>query len=244
MEAPAAPVCVVVGLGNKGIGDHCAMKWSAEGYQVAMLARRKEVLDALEKEIPNSKGYQCDVCVPEQIEAAVGAIGADLGPIRAVVYNAGSGVFKALEDCSFDEFEAAWRTGPAGLFCFAKLVVPAMVASGGGGFFAVTGATASWRGVPKTPAFASAKFGARALAQALAKTYAPQGVHVFHCVIDGVVLQPRTRAWFAPDKPEDEFLNPKTIAEHYWSVATQEKSCWTFESNVCCASRMGDMLTI
>ena len=75
MEA-SLPVCVVVGLGNNGIGDHCAMKWSSEGYQVAMLARRKEVLDALEKEIPNSKGYQCDVCVPEQIESAVGAIGA------------------------------------------------------------------------------------------------------------------------------------------------------------------------
>ena len=109
-------MCVVVGLGNKGIGDHCAMKWSSEGYAVAMLARRKEVLDELEKEIPNSKGYACDVCVPEQITEAVEAITAELGPIRAVVYNAGSGVFKTLEDLTFDEFEAGWRTGPAGLF--------------------------------------------------------------------------------------------------------------------------------
>merc|ERR1711924_113148 len=106
------------------------------------------------------------------------------------------------------------------------------------------GATASWRGMPSTPAFASAKFGVRALAQSLAKTYAPKGVHVFHVIIDGIVLQPRTKEWFPADKPEDEFLSPTTIAQHYWDISRQEKSCWTFESNVCPAARMHEMLTI
>ena len=98
----------------------------------------------------------------------------------------------------------------------------------GGGVFGVTGATASWRGVPSTPAFASAKFGVRALAQSLCKTYAASGVHVFHVVIDGIVDQPRTRAWFPADKPTDEFLSPSTIADTYFGIASQEKSCWTF----------------
>ena len=69
-------------------------------------------------------------------------------------------------------------------------------------------------------------------------------MHVFHCIIDGVVLQPRTKAWFPPEKPESEFLNPASIAQHYWDVAQQDKTCWTFESNVCPASRQFDMLTI
>jgi len=55
-EKKKLPVCVVVGLGNKGIGDHCAKKWAKEGYAVAMLARRRENLEALEKEIPESRG--------------------------------------------------------------------------------------------------------------------------------------------------------------------------------------------
>ena len=86
--------------------------------------------------------------------------------------------------------------------------------------------------------------GVRALSQSLAKTYGPKGVHVFHVVIDGVVDQPRTRAWFPKEKPDDEFLDPATIADTYWSVASQDKRCWTFETNVCPASRMFDMLTI
>ncbi|KAH8065640.1 3-oxo-behenoyl-CoA reductase [Aureococcus anophagefferens] len=184
-------VCVVVGLGNKGIGDHCAKQWAAEGFAVAMLARRAEVLAELEKEIPGSRAFPCDVTDQAQVEATVKRIAAELGPVDAIL--------------------------------------PGM-ASRGGGVFGVTGATASWRGVPKTPAFASAKFGVRALAQALAKDYAPKGIHIFHCIIDGVVNQPRTKAWFPADKPDDEFLSPATIAPR-WDIAAQEKSCWTFESN-------------
>ena len=176
-------------MGNKGIGDHCAKKWAAEGYKVAMLARRKEILDALEGEIPGSKGYACDAAKPEEIDAVVKAIESDLGPISAVVYNVGAGAFKSFEETSFEDFEVAWRSGPAGLFVFAKAIIPAMVARGGGSF-GITGATASWRGAIKTPAFAPAKFAVRALAQALAKDFAPKGVHVYHCVIDGVVNQP------------------------------------------------------
>jgi len=239
----AAKVCVVVGLGNKGIGDFCAKKWAAQGFVVAMLARRKEVLDALEKEIPQSRGYQCDASDPTQLKATIESIGTDLGPIDAVIYNAGAGVFKPFEETSYEEFETSWKTGPAGLFTLAQAVCPGMAARGGG-VLAVTGATASWRGVPKTGAFASAKFGQRALAQSLAKNYAAAGIHVFHVVIDGIVDQPRTRGWFPADKPVDEFLSPAGIADHYWSIAAQDKTCWTFETNVCPASRQFDMLTI
>lgn len=237
------PVCVVVGLGALGIGDHCAMKWAAEGYAVAMLARTKSKLDELETTIPSSKGYRCDVTVASDIETTVQSIEADLGPIQAVIYNAGMGYFKKFEDTTFDMFEGCWRTGPAGLFLFAKAVLPGMVERGSG-VFAVTGATAAWRGAPMTPAFAPAKFGVRALAQSLAKEYGPKGIHVFHVVIDGVVNQPRTKSWFAPDKPDDEFLAPAKIAEHYWHIASQVEGTWTWESNLVPASRMFDMLTI
>ena len=152
----ASKVCVIVGLGNKGIGDHCAKKWAKEGFKVAMIARRQENLDALEKEIPGTKGYRCDASVPAEVESTVQAITTDLGPVDVCIYNAGLGLFKKFEDVSFEDFEASWRAGPAGLFCFAKAIVPAMAARGGG-VFGITGATASWRGVPMTPAFASAK---------------------------------------------------------------------------------------
>ena len=193
--AMASKVCVIVGLGNKGIGDACAMKWAKEGFKVAMLARRQETLDELEKSIPGSKAYRCDATQPTEVESTLQAITSDLGPIDVCIYNAGLGVFKRFEDTTFEEFETSvrrpagstpgladerppfcshslghtasgqWRCGPAGLFCVAKAVVPEMAARGGG-VFGITGATASWRGVPMTPAFAAAKMGVRGLAQA------------------------------------------------------------------------------
>lgn len=165
------------------------------------------------------------------------------GPINHCIYNAGSGVFKSFEETSYDEFQLSWSSGPGGVFSFAKILLPAMAANGGG-VFGLTGATASWRGMGKTPAFASAKFGVRALSQSFAREYGPKGVHIFHVVIDGVVQQPRTKQWFSEDKPEDEFLSPKGIADHYWSLAQQPKVCWTLETSVAASSRMGDMLTI
>jgi len=237
------PVCVIVGLGNQGIGDHCAKQWAAAGYAVAMLARTPEKLAALEKEIEGSKGYRCDASVPADVEKTVAAITSDLGPIDVCIYNAGMGVFKPFDKTSFEEFESCWRTGPGGCFLFAKAIVPEMAARGRG-FFGITGATASWRGAPATVAFAPAKFAVRALAQSLAKDFGPKGVHVFHCVIDGIVSQPRTKAWFGSDKPEAEFLAPAAIAQHYFDIFKQPPGCWTFESNVAPASKMADMLTI
>jgi len=81
------PVCVVAGVGEWGIGEHVAMKFASEGYQVAMLARRKENLDRLESEITGSKGYICDVSVTDQVHSAMQAITGDLGPIDVLIVN-------------------------------------------------------------------------------------------------------------------------------------------------------------
>ena len=82
------PVCCVVGVGEKGIGEHVATKFSREGYAVALLARRKPNLDAIEAEIPNSKGFECDVSQVDQINATAAAVEAELGPIDVLIYNA------------------------------------------------------------------------------------------------------------------------------------------------------------
>lgn len=229
---------MVAGVGEGGIGEHCAMRFTAEGYSVAMLARRKENLDRLEKEIKNSKGYVCDVSVSEEVQSVVIAIQADLGPIDVLIFNASSGPFKKFEETTQEEFDLAMRTGPSGLFAFAKALSPGMIERGSGAI-GVTGATASWRGMPTTSAKAAGAFAVRALAQSLARDLGPKGVHVFHIVIDGIVDEPRTRQWM-PNKPDGEFLQPRDIADVYWSMANQPKSCWGFEMNVmanpCCAS--------
>merc|ERR1712094_59 len=88
-----------------------------------------------------------------------------------------------------------------------------------------------WRGMPSTHAKAAENFALRALAQSLARDFGPKGIHVFHVVIDGLIDQPRTHLWF-PNKPGEEFMNPKDIAETYWMLANQPQSVWAFEINL------------
>ena len=53
-------ICLIAGVGP-GTGKECTKKFSNNGYKVAMLARNLEFLSKLEKEIPNTKAFKCDV---------------------------------------------------------------------------------------------------------------------------------------------------------------------------------------
>ena len=86
-------VCAVFGYGP-GVGASVARKWSAEGFSVALLSRKMEKLQDAAQQIPNSKGFVCDVTQPESIDDAVTKIESDLGPIDVLVWNAGNGVWK------------------------------------------------------------------------------------------------------------------------------------------------------
>lgn len=64
-----------------------------------------------------------------------------------------------------------------------------------------TGATASLKGSALCASFATGKFALRALAQSLGREFGPQGIHVAHAIIDGVIDIPRTKDWVF-EKPD------------------------------------------
>lgn len=239
--------CIVVGLGKGGIGDHLAKKFSEKGYHVAMIARSD--LSRLETEIPNSKSYPCDASDPEQVQATVAKIittqgggGGGGGSIDALMYNAGSGVFKSFADTTFEEFAQPWKVGPAGIFVWTKACLPYMPR---GSCIGLTGATASWRGMPYTAAFASSKMATRGLAQALARDLGPNlGIHVFHVVIDGMVNLGATTRQQMPDKKETELLDPAQVAETYYMLSQQPPTCWTQEIHVGAGDAFGSIASI
>lgn len=237
-----AKVAIVCGLGSGGIGDACARRWSKEGFKVAMLSRTESRLQKLAQEIPNSYVYPCDAASPEQIHTTVDKIKSELGPIDTLIYNAGSGKFAGFENISQEEFNMGLASGPQALFAFAKAVLPSMEERGSG-TIAVTGATASWRGMPSTICFAPAKFAQRAVAQSLCREFGPKGINVFHVVIDGMVDLPRTRAMI-PDAPDSTFLKPDSIADTYWFLSNQDPSARSFETSIASMARQHDMLTI
>ena len=218
-------VAVVAGVGP-GNGAAIARRFAAAGYKVAMLARGRDAVDALATEI-GARAFVCDVTSAESVAAAFAAIRAELGEVEVLVYNAGGGVFADVEHITPAEFEASWRVNAYGALLCSQAVIPAMKAAGRGAIVFI-GATASRRGGPRSAAFAPAKSAQRALAESMARSLWPAGIHVALIVVDGVVDLARTRARL-PDKPDSFFIKPVGVAETVYQLSQQDPSAWSFE---------------
>ncbi len=222
-------VCVVMGVGP-GNGEAFVRRFSAEGFQVAMLARSEDYLKQLEQSVTGARAFVCDMMEPEQITAVLAAIESELGPVSVMMYNAGGGVFKSAEDASLEDFEANWRINVQGLVAATKAALPQLRQHETASII-ITSASAATRGRANSAPFASAKAAQRSLAQSLARQLGPEKIHVANVVIDGVVDLPRTREWLA-DKPDDFFVKPVAVADAVWNLCQQDPSAWTFELDI------------
>ena len=223
------PVCVVVGVGE-GNGAALARAFAAEGHALALLARGTDFTAALARELDEARAYACDVADPASIAEAFARIRDELGDPEVVIYNAGSGVWGDVEAVTLEGFEASWRVNALGALAVSQQVIPAMKAAGSGTIVFI-GATASLRGGPRSAAFAPAKAAQRSLAESMARSLWPAGVHVALIVVDAVVDLPRTRTRM-PDKPDDFFQKPGDMAATALWLAKQPRSAWTFEAAV------------
>jgi NAD(P)-dependent dehydrogenase (short-subunit alcohol dehydrogenase family) len=219
-------VCAVVGVGP-GNGAAFARRFSAEGYAVALLARRASFSAELASKLPEARAYECDVSDADSIDRAFGAIRTQMGEVDVLVYNAGSGVWGTVEDVTAADLEASWRVNTLGAFLVARQVIPGMKKAHGGSIVFI-GATASRRGAAKTAAFAPAKAAQRSLAESMAKHLWPAGIHVALIVVDGVVDLPATRQRMA-GKPESFFIQPDDVADTALRLTQQRPSAWSFE---------------
>jgi NAD(P)-dependent dehydrogenase (short-subunit alcohol dehydrogenase family) len=219
-------VCAVVGVGP-GNGEAFARRFSADGYTVALMARRTDLTARLAAELPRAQAFACDAAAPTSVETAFGQTRAELGDIDVLVYNAGSGVWGSIEEVSPEDFERAWRINAFGLFLAARQVIPAMRRKAQGAIV-IVGATASRRGVAGTAAFAPAKMAQRGLAESMARHLWPAGIHVALIVVDGVVGGPVTRSRFEY-RPDEAFIAPAGVADIAASLVRQDRSAWSFE---------------
>jgi NAD(P)-dependent dehydrogenase (short-subunit alcohol dehydrogenase family) len=222
----ADKICVVAGVGP-GTGKALSRRFAAGGYRVAMLARDAARLTALEREIDGSRGYAVDVTDAGRVKEVVDRIGRDLGTPTALVHNAVSGQFGEFLDVTPEDLERTFRTNVLSLLLLGQAVVPGMLARGGGAIV-VTGNTSAWRGAVNFAAFAPSKAAQRILAQSMARSLGPKGIHVAYVVIDAVIDVPWTRQAFA-SRPDEFFARPDAIAETVYHVAHQDRSAWTFE---------------
>uniref|UniRef100_A0A093V915 Putative oxidoreductase n=1 Tax=Talaromyces marneffei PM1 TaxID=1077442 RepID=A0A093V915_TALMA len=221
-------IAVVAGVGP-GTGSSIARKF-AQHYPVIVLARNPanytEVVDSINSSGGHAIGLSTDVSNPSAVSAAFNKITTELfpgSPIAAAIFNSGGGfVRKPFLELTSQEFEAGWEGQVKGAFLFSQAVLPLLLKGVEG-----KSATASVRGSALFSAFASAKFGLRALSQSLAREFGPQGVHVAHVIIDGVIDIPRTKGYVF--EHEDAKISPDAIADSYWFLHTQPRTTFSYE---------------
>ncbi len=219
-------VVAVAGVGP-GNGAALAERFASGGCHLALLSRDIAHGEAVASRIKGSRAYRCDVSDAVAVSACFKAIAQDLGPVDTLLYNAGNGVFADIESITAEQLEQAWRVNTLGAFLCAREVIPAMKAKKKGNIVFI-GATASRRGGKNSAAFAPAKAAQRSLAESMARSLWPAGIHVALIVIDGVVDLERTRAAM-PQKPAEFFVDPAGVAAIAWQLTGQSRQAWSFE---------------
>jgi NAD(P)-dependent dehydrogenase (short-subunit alcohol dehydrogenase family) len=236
MPEPRNASVAIVGAGDY-IGAAIARRFAREGYLVHAGRRNGEKLQPLVAEIEAAGGRCVGRTLDARQEDAVGAFMAEAdaaAPLEVAVFNIGANVNFPLLDTTERVFRKVWELACYAGFLSGREAARAMLPRGRGSIF-LTGATASVRGGKGYAAFASAKFGLRAVAQSMARELGPQGIHVAHLVIDAGVdtawVRERINARGGAAE-ERVLMDPASIAETYWQLHQQPRDAWTHELDV------------
>ncbi len=227
-------IAIVTGVGP-GLGAAIARRFANAGMKLAVSARNPAKIDAIATSLADETGatvvgHAVDATDEAAVVAHFAAVQADWGTPDVVVFNASGYGQRSILEAGVEEFEANWRAGCLGGFLVGREAAKAMAGRGSGSIL-FTGATASLRGSTKFFNFASSKFALRAVTQSMARELGPMGIHVAHVIIDGEIrLKPDDPR--IPERDADALLDPDSIAELYYQLHTQEKSCWTLETDV------------
>ena len=224
-EDMAEPICLITGVGP-GTGAALSRRFARGGYRVAMLARDRERLTRLEAEVAGSRGYVCDVTDEAAINDTVAQVKDDLGSPDVVIHNAVGGAFGDFLEIEPDTLSYNFQVNTMGLLYLARAIAPEMIAAGKGVIIA-SGNTSALRGKPRFAGFAPTKAAQRILAESMARSLGPKGIHVAYIVIDAVIDLEWTRKMLS-DKPDDFFIQPDAIADTAFHVAHQDRSGWSF----------------
>src|SRR4029077_11641683 len=146
-------------------------------------------------------------------------------PLEDCIFNVGANVNFPILETTERVFRKVWEMACYSGLLAGREATRLMLPRGKGHIF-FTGATASLRGGVGYAAFASAKFGLRAVAESAARELGPNGIHVAHLIIDAGVDTEWVRERIRVQEGETALANldpnrlmrPEAVAETYWQI--------------------------
>jgi NAD(P)-dependent dehydrogenase (short-subunit alcohol dehydrogenase family) len=188
----SARVAAVTGA-NRGIGRAIAVALAAGGFTVAASARDPASLADTVAEAGKADGTAVPLACDVRDEVSVAAMAAQaeaLGPVQAVVANAGvAGPTRPLHELSLEDWRDTLATDLDGVFLTFRAFIPAMIERRGGSLIAISSMTGKRPLHGRTP-YAAAKMGVIGLVRTLATELGPYGIRV-NAICPGPVAGPR-----------------------------------------------------
>lgn len=182
LKYPSKRPAVLITGASRGIGKAAALRFAREGWQVAVTCRtRTDELLTVQKEIL-SMGIPClaftgnmgdmDDCL-----RLFSQIHQELGPLDALVNNAGVSYLGLFQDMRIEEWNSLIQSDLTSVFCCCKLALPSMIRRRRGKIINISSV---WGicGASCEVAYSAAKGGVNALTKALAKELAPSNIQV------------------------------------------------------------------
>ena len=224
-----------------GVVGAIAQKFAQEGFFVVLTTRSTANASMLDNAIKEQGGesmiVELDLVSSDSISKAFAQIRKEVGDPQVLVYNAGylegrdlPPEKELLEHIPVEMFETAQHISSRGPFLVAKEVLPSMRKRGEGSFL-ISNNSSSLRGRKRITgqSLYYPRVMMRTLAQVLTEEYSEFGIHVANVVIDGTIDSPGTRALPKSQQNPELVINPVKIAEAFYYLHTQDKSCWTHE---------------
>ena len=231
---------LIMGVGpEQGLGAALCKRFAKENMQVFVCGRTTEKVEHI-AELINSTGdhaqaITADLTKEADISTMIDVVNGSGLPLELAIYNAGNNRPEPFLDITPEIFESMWRILCMGGFLASQAVLNLMLQQSDTTpkrSLLFTGASGSLRGKANFAAFAAGKGALRMLAQSLAREFGPQGIHIAHVIIDGVINGDKVVKGypdFVAGLGEDGLLDIHAIAENFWTLHSQERSAWTQE---------------
>jgi 2-hydroxycyclohexanecarboxyl-CoA dehydrogenase len=187
-------VAVVTGAGS-GMGRAIAERLAGNGYRVALLDLNRDAVGSTAKALRDRNreaiGLGVDVSDRAAIDAALGTVRGEFGPVEIMVTSAGIDEFQPFTDITVDAWDRMLAVNLTGTFHCLQLAVPDMLAAGWGRIVTISSSSAQ-SGAARMSHYVASKGGVVGLTKALALELAPHGITV-NTIPPGFIDTPMAR---------------------------------------------------
>ena len=194
---------VLVTGGGSGIGESIVEHFCAQGSKVAFLDVKHEASEALVRRISDAgdsapQFLPCDLTDIDALRAAIKAIEAELGPIRALVNNAANDERHAIDTVTPEYWDDRIAVNLKHQFFAAQAAYPAMAEAGGGSIVNI--GSVSWViGQGGMPCYTTAKSAVTGLTRSLARDLGPKNIRVNTILPGWIMTERQVEMWLTPE---------------------------------------------